>query len=203
MKKILFISFILSLCSFVFLNKRAAIPQSTTILNSNVIFLGKVSKIDSTGFFVAVEKLIINNSLDKKYSTQKEIFINLANPKKSRYSYIQIPELNSRQIFTSKFDSKTSKLTPTDYNCGLIIDKKDSIYVIGNSAYKQFKTNDVVAAIKLLHNCYSYKKEYFENGILKSKVTSIELKKAKKSNSAAKIWIDDIETRNENYLKNR
>jgi hypothetical protein len=203
MKKLLFITFILSLCSFGFLNKRAAIPQSTTLLNSDVIILGKVSKIDTTGFFVAVEKLIINNSSDKKYSTQKEIFINLANPKKARYSYIQIPELNSRQIFTSKYDSKTNKLSPTDYNCGLNIDKKDSIYIIGNNAYKHFKTNDVVAAIKLLHNCYSYKKEYFENGFLKSKVTSTQLNKTKKSSPAAKIWIDDIETRNGYSLKNR
>lgn len=199
MKKALILLLSFSLFSFT-LFKMAPIPQYENVLYADVIFHGKISKVDSLGFSVKISEAVLNTSSNAKLLKQKTIYIpnDMTKRKPGRYSYGPIPKVGDVQIFTMKYEDKTKKLLPINRNFGIPIfaDKKDSCYIngYGNSNLIDYKT--VIKAIKLLHQCYATK-----NGIVKSKVSQVELQKMKAKNNALKLWIETIEQRNGNLKK--
>ncbi|WP_395067381.1 hypothetical protein [Flavobacterium sp.] len=201
MKKLLFIFSILSFYAF---NSKevAAVPQTNALLYADVIFLGQVIKSDSLGFYVRVDEEICNNTTDKLLFKKKEIYVSHDIRKRTRYSY-GAPRKEIQMIFTLKYDAKTKTIKPFYYSFGLEVVAKEnnSCYVYGGTKGMFVSNKETIKGIKLFKSCYHNLQGVWDHEFLKSKISDVEIKKAKESNAAAKIWIDEIETRN-SYYKN-
>lgn len=199
MKKILIVLLSFSLFSFT-LFKIAPIPQYQNVLYADVIFYGKITKVDSLGFSIKINEAVLNTSSNAKLLKQKEIYIsyNMTKRKPGRSSYSPIPKIADTEIFTMKYDEKNKKLIPINRNFGIpvLAEKKDSCYVTGYGKYELTYYKTVIKAIKLLHQSYST-----NNGVIKSKVSLVELQKMQNKNAALKLWIEAIETQNGNLKK--
>ena len=205
MKKIALLFIALSLFSF---KKKevAAVQQSKSILYADVICLGKMTSIDSTGFWIAVEKEVANETPNKKLFATKKLFVSYIMPSKNNYRGrgTQMPAKDISYVFTLKYDVKTKKIIPFFYAIGIQVDTKDSTgcYAVGLSKYEKITVKDFIKGIKLLRNCYP-KSGLYGSEFIKSKVTPKELNAAKNSNTAAKLWIEEIEQMNDYYNKMR
>ena len=204
MKKLILFLATFSFLSFGVNLKRIAISQYNSILYSDVIFHGKVTQSDSLGFKVKIIEAINNDTSNKNLLKNKEVFVDNLIPKKlGRYNSLSNPIINEELIFTLKYDVTTKKIYPLNRTFGLPIaqDKNASCYVTGQSNYEQINYKTVIKGIKLLRTSYFKTKESITNGTIKSKLSQAELTKIKVKNAAAKIWIQDIETKNEYYKK--
>jgi hypothetical protein len=205
MKKITILLIALSFLSF---KKKevAAVQQSRSILYADIICLGKMTSIDSTGFWIAVEKEVANETPNKKLLASKKLFVSYKTPVKSYRSHsgTQMPTKDMSYIFTLRYDPATKKVVPFYYAVGIPIDSKDTtgFYAVGLSKYEKVAVNDFIKGIELLRKCYP-KAGLYGSELIKSKLTPKELDAAKKSNAAAKLWIEEIEQTNEYYLKMR
>ncbi|MEC4003332.1 hypothetical protein OX283_001575 [Flavobacterium sp. SUN052] len=191
--------------SFLSLKKKevAAVQQSKSILYADLICLGKMSSIDSTGFWIAVEKEVANETPNKKLLATKKLFVSYKNSK-NNYRGTQMPLKDASYIFTLKYDATTKKIIPFYYAVGVIVDTKESIgcYAVGHSKYEKVSIENFIKGIDLLRKCYP-KSGLYGSELIKSKVTAKELDAAKKSNVAAKLWIEEIEQMNDYYTKMR
>lgn len=204
MKKIFLILIAFTFLSFGMIIKRIAIPQYNSILHCDAIFYGKVTQSDSLGFKVTVNEVVISDATIKNLVKGKEVFVDNLVPKNlGRYNSLSNPAVNEEQIFILKYDPKTKKLYPINRTFGLPItkDKNKTCHVTGQSNYEQINYKTVIKGIKLLRSSYFKTKASVTNQTIKSKLSNAELVKIKAKNAAAKIWIDDIETKNEYYKK--
>lgn len=205
MKKIAILFITLSFLSF---KKKevAAVQQSKSILYADVICLGKMTSIDSTGFWIYVEKEVANETPNKKLLALKKLFVSYKMPPKNNYRShgTQMPIKDVSYIFTLKYDTATKKIVPFYYAVGIQVDTKDSIgcYAIGHSKYEKVSIKNFIKGVELLRKCYP-KSGLYGGEMIKSKVTPNELNKAKNSNVAAKLWIEEIEQMNDYYTKLR
>lgn len=202
MKKLLFLFSVLSFYAFNSKIEIAAMPQTNALLYADVIFLGQVTKSDSLGFYVRVDEEICNNTTDKSLFKKKEVYVAHDIRKRTRYSFGR-PRKEIQMIFTLKYDAKTKTIKPFYYNFGMEVVAKEnnSCYVYGGTKGMFVSNKEAIKGIKLFKSCYDGFQTAWDNGFLKSKISDAEIKKAKESNAAAKIWIEEIETRN-SYYKN-
>ena len=204
MKKIFLVLATFTILSFGMIIKRIAIPQYNTVLYSDAIFHGKVTQSDSLGFKVKIIEAVINETSNAKLLKFKELYVDNVMPKNlGRYNSLSNPEVNNEQIFTLKYDPKTKKLYPINRTFGIVInkDKNNACYVTGQNNYEELNYKTVIKGIKLLRSSYYKTNASTTNETIKSKLSNAELIKIKGKNAAAKIWIDDIETKNEYYKK--
>ena len=203
MKNIFILLSTFVLCSFV-KKEIAIVPQVNTILYADVIFLGKITKVDSVGFYASVNEEVVNDTSDKTLFKTKQIFVShILYPKnEGRYNYAATPVKDTQYIFTLKQDEKTKKIVAFYYSFGIaILENQDNkCYVNGNQKQELIESKKVVEGIKLIKKCVANSQNLWNQEILKFKVSNTELTTIKESNSAAKIWIEEIETRN-NYFK--
>ena len=206
MKKIILVLTTFTFLAFGVNIKRIAISQYNTVLYADAIFYGKVTQSDSLGFKILIKELVINESTNKNIVKTKIVFVDNLVPKNlGRYNSLSNPSVNNEQIFTLKYDLVTKKLYPINRTFGLPInkDKNNTCYVTGQSNYEQINYKTVIKGIKLLRSCYSKTKASVTNENIKSRLSKTELVKVKAKNAAAKIWIEDIETKNDYYIKQR
>ena len=102
-------------------------------------------------------------------------------------------------ILTSWF-STYFKWTLVDWYITKIQYRATQYYIAGkySKVLQQYiSSEEVILGIKLLRNSFHKNAELFpEVAPVKSKVALTAIQKAKEENSAAKIWIDDIEAYN-------
>ncbi len=204
MKKIILIVTTFTFLAFGVIIKRIAISQYNTVLYADAIFYGKVTQSDSLGFKVIINEVAINETANKIIAKGKEVFVDNLVPKNlGRYNSLSNPAVNDEQIFTLKYDPKTKKIYPINRTFGLPItkDKNKTCYVTGQNNYEQINYKTVIKGIKLLRSCYPKTLKSVSNQTIKSKLSNAELLKIKAKNTATKIWIEDIETKNEYYKK--
>lgn len=201
MKKLFFLFLILSFYAFNSKKEVAAVPQTNALLYADVIFLGQVTKSDSLGFYVRVYKAICNNTIDKLLLKKKEVYVFHDIRKRTKYSY-GAPGKEIQMIFTLKYDAKTKTIKPFYYSFGMEVVAKEnnSCYVYGGNKGVFLPYKQVIKGLELFKSCYDGLLGVWDHGFLKSKISDTEIKKTKESNAAAKIWIEEIETRN-NYYK--
>ena len=203
MKSIAFLFVALSLVGF---KKKevAAVQQSSSILCADVICLGKMTAIDSTGFWISVEKEIANDTPNKDLFQSKKLFVSYKTPANTGYRNYgtQMPTKDLPYIFTLKYDAKNNKIIPFYYAVGIPVDTKVTIgcYATGSTKYEKVTLNEFIKGIILLRKCYP-KVSVYQHELLNSKLSNVEILKLKNTNLALKIWVEEIEQRNE-YYKN-
>lgn len=201
MKKITIILLAILSLSFVKIESPVAVSQSRALLTADVIFEGQVVKYDNTEVTIEIITPIWNDLKNKAILKQTQIVL----PRSSETHYSmrgQIPDINQKAIFVLKVDTKTKKLKHFFYDWYITKMEKGATeyYLWGKyskSKRQYVSSEEVVSGIKSLRKSFHKIEELFpERTPVKSKVASTVIEKAKEQNSAAKIWIEDIEAFN-------
>ncbi|WP_395054798.1 hypothetical protein [Flavobacterium sp.] len=205
MKNILILFSTIFMYSFVSKKEIAMVPQVNTVLYADVIFLGKITKVDSLGFYASVNEEVVNETSDKNLFKTKQIFVShsLYPENVGRYNYTHTPVKNTQFIFTLKQDEKTKKIVAFYYSFGIAVLENQDNKCYVNSSQKQelLEPKKVIEGIKKLKKCVANSQNLWNQEIFKFKVTDTELSIIKESNSATKLWIEEIESRNNYYKK--
>lgn len=200
-KKVTIIVLAIFSMSFVKSESPVAVSQSRAILTADIIFEGQVIKYDNAEVTIEIIKPIWNDLKNK--AILKQSVLVLPRSSKTHYSLRgQIPDINQKAIFALKFDPKTKKLKHFFYDWYItkIQYRATQYYIAGkySKVLQQYiSSEEVILGIKLLRNSFHKNAELFpEVAPVKSKVALTAIQKAKEENSAAKIWIEDIEAYN-------
>lgn len=201
MKKVTIIVLAIFSLSFVKSESPVAVSQSRALLTADVIFEGQVIKYDNTEVTIEIIKPVWNDLKNKAILKQTQIVL----PRSSKTHYSlrgNIPEINVKAIFALKVDTKTKKLKHFFYDW--YITKMENgateYYLWGkySKSNRQYvSSEEVISGIKSLRSSFHKIEELFpERTPVKSKVALTAIEKVKEQNSAAKIWIEDIEAFN-------
>ncbi len=175
------------------------LPQVKRLLYADCIVLGKVSKMDSTGFWIKTETIVVDaySCLSKKKNV--ELFVTHDIRKKTgafeRHSFSYSPTETHSYIFTLKYNETNKTLQPFYYGFGIDVfdktsSKPDSCNVQGKD-YSFAHKKDVIKSIQLLHQSYKRSIQLFDEKFVQI-ASDEKIKKSSKSNATFKKWVEYI-----------
>lgn len=188
--------------SFPFMEKESleSVSQGKALLTADVIFEGKLIKLENDMAQIQIITPIWNGLKNTAFLKQSEITVPYSY--KTHYSLRgMLPELNDKAIFVLKMDTKTKTLKNFYYQWFISRLERGATeyYVYGKytgTERTNFSSKEIVDGIKTLRKCYKKNSEIYEKAIIKPSLATSEIEKAKETNKAAKVWIEDIEAYN-------